>query len=422
MRNSSTADAGIAISPPEDGVVERSYLEAWVITLGHALTHWYPATFYLLLPLIGKELGLSYSEIGTVLTVQYIAGALSNIPGGLVVDCIGRKGLLMALSLFWIGFPYLLMGFANAFWMLVVCTTLIGIGSNLWHPTAIPLLARRFPERKGLVVAMHGMGGNVGDAVAPLAAGVMLVLFSWRQVVVMNVVPGIVMSALILLYLGRLNIESHTSQESRSIKQALASTLRGFGILMTNKTLLLLSISSAFRSMTQGSLLAFLPMFLGQQMGYSTVWVGACMFGLQAAGFVAAPIAGHLSDSVGRRSIMMSSMLMTGVTLLFMAIAGQSPVFVFFVAILGFFLFAIRAVLQAWVLDTAPKNMGGTAIGFLFAVQTVGGAIGPIVSGVLADVYGLASVFYFLAGTIVVANMFVFLTPAVEGLKERVQE
>jgi MFS family permease len=177
MRNSSTADAGIAISPPEDGVVERSYLEAWVITLGHALTHWYPATFYLLLPLIGKELGLSYSEIGTVLTVQYIAGALSNIPGGLVVDCIGRKGLLMALSLFWIGFPYLLMGFANAFWMLVVCTTLIGIGSNLWHPTAIPLLARRFPERKGLVVAMHGMGGNVGDAVAPLAAAQCLFCF-----------------------------------------------------------------------------------------------------------------------------------------------------------------------------------------------------------------------------------------------------
>ena len=406
------------ISPPAGGVEERSYLEAWVITLGHALTHWYPATFYLLLPLIGKELGLSYSEIGTVLTVQYIAGALSNIPGGLVVDCIGRKGLLMALALFWIGFPYLLMGFANAFWMLVVCTTLIGIGNNLWHPTAIPLLARRFPERKGLVVAMHGMGGNVGDAVAPLAAGAMLVLFSWRQVVVMNVIPGIVMSALILLYLGRLNIENDTRQHGRDIKEALTDTLRGFGSLMLNKTLLLLSISSAFRSMTQGSLLAFLPMFLGQQMGYSTVRVGACMFGLQAAGFVAAPIAGHLSDRVGRRGIMMSSMLMTGVTLLFMAIAGQSPVFVFFVAILGFFLFAIRAVLQAWVLDTAPKNMGGTAIGFLFAVQAVGGAIGPIVSGVLADVYGLASVFYFLAGTIVVANLFIFLTPSGESIKK----
>ena len=127
-----------------------------MITTGHALTHWYPATFYLLLPVIGKELGLSYSEIGTVLTVQYIAGALSNIPGGLVVDAIGRKGLLMALSLFWIGFPYLIMGFTNAYWMLVVCTMLIGIGNNLWHPTAIPLLARRFPQGFGHRYAWHG--------------------------------------------------------------------------------------------------------------------------------------------------------------------------------------------------------------------------------------------------------------------------
>ncbi len=46
----------------------------WLITLGHSLTHWYPATFYLLLPLIGKELGLSFSEIGLIMTCQYVAG------------------------------------------------------------------------------------------------------------------------------------------------------------------------------------------------------------------------------------------------------------------------------------------------------------------------------------------------------------
>lgn len=417
MDQSQVAETAAIAAPSEERAEGRSYLEAWVITAGHALTHWYPATFYLLLPVIGKELGLSYSEIGTILTVQYIAGALSNIPGGLVVDVIGRKGVLMALSLFWIGFPYLIMGFTNAYWMLVVCTMLIGIGNNLWHPTAIPLLARRFPDRKGLVVAMHGMGGNVGDAVAPLVAGAMLLLFSWRQVVVMNVIPGIAMSALILFYLGRLKIEDDKPLQGRTIPEALADTLRGFGTLIMNRTLLLLSVSSAFRSMTQGSLLAFLPIFLGQQMGYSPVLVGACMFGLQAAGFVAAPLAGHFSDKVGRRSIMMSSMLVTGVTLLFMAVAGQSPVFVFVVAILGFFLFAIRAVLQAWVLDAAPANMGGTAIGFLFAMQAVGGPIGPIVSGILADMYGLAAVFYFLAGTIAVANMFVFFTPAAESAK-----
>ena len=183
----------------------RSFQEVWVVSIGHALTHWYPATFYLLLPLIGAELGLSYSQIGSILTCQFAAGAISNIPGGIFVDTVGRKGLLMAVALFWIGFPYFMMGFSHAYWMMLACAILLGIGNNLWHPTAIPWLATRFPERKGLVMSFHSMGGNVGDAVAPLVVGALLTVFSWRDVVLMNVVPGIVMSALILVYLGRLH-------------------------------------------------------------------------------------------------------------------------------------------------------------------------------------------------------------------------
>ena len=87
------------------GAPGRSFRDAWLITLGHSLTHWYPATFYLLLPLIGKELGLSYGQIGLIMTCQYIAGAIANVPGGMLVDTVGRKGLLMASSLFWVGFP-----------------------------------------------------------------------------------------------------------------------------------------------------------------------------------------------------------------------------------------------------------------------------------------------------------------------------
>src|SRR5947209_13735963 len=100
---------------------QRSFVDVWLIAIGHAFTHWYPATFYLLLPLIGNELGLSYSEIGLVMTCQFIAAALANIPGGIVVDTVGRKGLLMGASLFWVGFPYLLIGFTHSYVMLLVC-------------------------------------------------------------------------------------------------------------------------------------------------------------------------------------------------------------------------------------------------------------------------------------------------------------
>jgi MFS family permease len=386
-----------------------AFADVWLISAGHMMTHWYPGTFYLLLPLIGNELGLSFSQIGSILTCQFAAGALSNIPGGILVDAIGRKGLLMAVALSWVGLPYLVMGFSHSYWMLLGCAALVGIGNNLWHPTAIPLLAQNHPQQRGLVVSIHAMGGNLGDALAPLAVGAMLTVWSWRDVVVMNVVPGIVASILLLLLLGRIE-GAHASQPVGK-RHDLADAFAAVRALFANRTVLMLSLGSAVRAMTAMTLLTFLPVFLSSELGYSPALVGGCMFALQAAGFAAAPITGHLSDRVGRRSIIMTSMVMSGVVLLFMAFAGRSPIFVLFVAFLGFFLFAIRAVLQAWLLDATPKHMGGTSIGIMFGAQAVGAAIGPVAGGLIADHYGIIATFYFLAGTIVVANMFIFFTP-----------
>jgi MFS family permease len=398
----------------------KSFKDVWLITVGHSLTHWYPATFYLLLPLIGNELGLSYAQIGSILTTQAMAGAISNIPGGLFVDSIGRKGLLMAVSLFWIGAPYLLMGFSHDYWLLLTCAALVGIGNNLWHPTAIPLLAQRYPDRKGLVVSIHGMGGNVGDAVAPLAAGALLAVLSWREVVVINVIPGIVMAIILLVLLGR-TLTSDTpaiKPMTASKKRSLRDTLRDFKVLLANRTLIFLCWSSVFRSMTHGGLLTFLPLYLAADMGLSPIWIGACMAALQTAGFIASPIAGHLSDRMGRRQIIMSSMGVTAVIIAAMIVAGQSSAFVFFIAFLGFFFFSIRAVLQAWLLDATPPNMGGSSIGVLFAIQSVGSGLGPIICGVIADRYGLISTFYFLVVTIIIANMLIFFTPVPDRERE----
>jgi MFS family permease len=399
-------------SPPAAATSRTSLRELWLITIGHALTHWYPATFYLLLPLIGNELGLSYVQIGSILTTQATAGALSNIPGGLIVDSVPRKGLLMAVALFWVGAPYMLMGFTHEYWTLLTCAGLVGIGNNLWHPTAIPLLAQRFPDRKGLAVSIHGMGGNVGDAIAPLVAGALLGLMSWRNVVLVNVLPGILMACVLLFCLGRLEAKPRLDAAGQPRpRPTLSSKLADFARLLSNRTLMFLCASSVFRSMTQGALMTFLPLYLATQMGYSPVWIGACMAGLQLAGFTAAPIAGHLSDRMGRRQIIVSSMLTSSAVFLFMAFAGNSPWFVFFIAVLGFFLFAVRAVLQAWVLDATPPDMGGSSIGVLFAIQAIGSASGPFLGGVIADHFGLLAVFYFLACTIVFANLFIFITP-----------
>jgi MFS transporter, FSR family, fosmidomycin resistance protein len=414
----------------------QHWRELWLITIGHSLTHWYPATFYLLLPIIGNELGLTFSQIGLIMTCQYIAGAVANIPGGVMVDTIGRKGLLMGVSLFWVGFPYLLMSFTHSYWMLLLCVSLVGVGNSLWHPTAIPTLAQRFPDRKGFVLSLHGMGGNAGDAVAPLVVGALLAVLSWREVVVLNVVPGLVMSLLILVFLGTLRLgpkkakvmaaATPTGQPTGPLGssgpagqsgQTFSSYTAGLRQLLRNRSLILLSTSGAFRSMTQISLLTFLPLYMAREMGWNIAAVGLGMFTLQVAGLLASPVAGHLSDRLGRRSVLMGSMAMTAVLLLFMAVAGKSAAFIFFVAVLGFFLYAIRPVIQAWTIEATPKHMGGSAIGLLFGAQSAGASVAPLLGGIIADQWGLQATFYMLAATIVLANLFIFFVPAVEAHK-----
>jgi predicted MFS family arabinose efflux permease len=253
------------------------------------------------------------------------------------------------------------------------------------------------------------MGGNVGDAIAPVVIGAALAMFTWREVVVMNVVPGLVVALLVLVFLGTLKLGSKQPREAES--QSLADYAKGLRQLFRNRSLVLLSTGSTFRTMTQAALLTFLPVYLANAMGYSPAVVGACLFALQAAGFAAAPVAGHLSDRMGRKSIMVSSMATSAVVLLIMALAGESALFVALVAVLGFFLYAIRPVIQAWMLEMTPRNMGGSSIGILFGAQALGAAVGPFLAGMVADRYGIGTVFYFLALTIVLANLFIVFMP-----------
>lgn len=395
------------------------FRDVWLISAGHGLTHWYPATFYILLPLIGKELGLSYTQIGLLMSMQHIAGALSNLPGGMLVDAIGKKGYLMAASLFWVGFPYALMSLTNSMWMLVVCVMLVGIGNNIWHPAAIPTLAHQYPQRKGLVLSFHGMGGNVGEAIAPMAAGTLLAWFSWREVVVINVLPGLVMAALIIMLVGALNTTREHDDSvngggdrSWSLRQYLGDLMS----LIRDRALMLICISAGFRTLTQTGLLVFLPVYLAYEQGYSPIAVGVCMTVLQVAGLVAGPIAGHLSDKVGRQKVVLSSMLLTGVTIIGMVFAGQSFAFIIFVALVGFFLYAMRPVMQAWAVENTPKRLAGTGVGLQFTILSIGGSIAPATFGMIADTWSVYAAFYFLAGTIIAANLLVLFVPRSDKL------
>jgi len=90
-------------------------------------------------------------------------------------------------------------------------------------------------------------------------------------------------------------------------------------------------------------------------------------------------------------------------------IAGT--LYVFGISLLGFAMFAVRPVLQGWMMDSVPPQMAGSATSFMFSVQSAKSMLTPVIGGFIADAYGLEAVFYFLAFVLLLANLVAFLLP-----------
>jgi len=136
------------------------------------------------------------------------------------------------------------------------------------------------------------------------------------------------------------------------------------------------------------------------------------MMVLQLGGVFAAPVAGTVSDRIGRRPVVLAGLSVTTVIIAVLTFINNDLLFVAGVSLLGFALFAVRPVVHSWMMDMAPKELAGSATSLMFGTQSMFSVLMPIIGGLLADRYGLTSVFYMLAFTVLVANGIVYLIGA----------
>jgi len=375
----------------------------WMIALGHTFTHWCPATFYLLLPFLVKEMGLTYSQAGFLVTIRAVANLLINIPAGMLVDMIGKKALLMGLALLATGVPYFLVGISQNFFWVALFMAFVGMGNYLWHPAAISTLSERYPDKRGFAIAIHAMGPNLGESLAPLFVGVLLLSLSWRSVLFINLIPGVVIAFVLWKFLfGKLQTRAEAAK-GLSSKEYLSGMKR----LAQNPSVLLLVLVAGMRSMTQQGLHTFLPIYFTNDLGLSSAVTGLYLSVIQTAGMIGTPIAGSVSDRTGRKRVLTAGLLSTSVMLLILAYFRLNWLFITGLAMLGFFLYAVRPVIWAWVLDLSPKEVGGSTVSFFSGSQSLLGSTSPWLCGLIADRWGILTAFYFLAATVFVANLVV---------------
>ena len=147
---------------------------AFLVGLGHGATHWMAAFFYLLLPFIAKDIGLSYTDAGLLVSIFHLSSLVANFGSGLMVDITGRRIVFQIVSLIVGGAALLTFGLVREFLLLTALVILLGASNNLWHPPAIAFLSDRYPGNRGYALSVHALCANLGDTVAPLAVGALL--------------------------------------------------------------------------------------------------------------------------------------------------------------------------------------------------------------------------------------------------------
>lgn len=378
------------------------------VSLGHGITHWYPSTLFIVLPYLAKDLGLTYSQIGVLMGWNYFTSFFVNMPGGIIADMVGKTGLLLGVALGLTGLPYLFLGFSPSYVAAMIVITFVGIGNNIWHPAALSFLAKRFPERKGFAIAVHSMGANLGDTLAPIAVGVALTYLTWRQVLISNFFPGVILGFILWRLLAKAGtIRSASKGQDLSLREYWLAVKT----MAQNRSILLLCILSGLRAMTQTGLFTFLPLYLANELHYSPAVVGTYITVVQAAGIVGSPVSGIISDKKGRRPVLTAGLLITSLLLLALVVLKLDFLFIGALAFLGFFLFALRPVMFAWTMDLAPKNVAGTTVSALFGIQSLFSGFSPAICGFIADRFGILASFYFLAFTVFAANFLVYQIP-----------
>ena len=391
---------------------DRTNAGMWAIGAGHGMTHSYSAAFYLLLPFLAKDLGLTYSQVGLIISLRQFMSTVVNLPAGMIVDTLGRRSLFMSVALAWAAMPYLFIGLTSSYTVMLVSMGVVGIGNFLWHPAAITALSEMYPTRRGYGLALHELGANLGDTLTPLAAGFLLAALNWRRTLLVIVAVGLLLTLIIM----RMMIHVHRQRGAPSPRTlALTDYAKGLRVLLRNGRLMILAMVSGVRAMTQLGLSTFLPLYLLNELHVPAALMGLYLAVVQGSGLVATPIAGALSDRLGPKRVATAGMFTTSVVVLGFAALHLGAAFVAALALLGFFVYSMRPAIFRWAIGAVPREYEGTAVGILFTTQALLPTAMPLVGGYLADRYGLLSIFYVIAGTVLVANLALLFVPDIQG-------
>ncbi len=152
-----------------------------MIGLAHGTSHFHHMLLPPLFPVFIRDFGLSYAQLGLLVSVFFAVSGIGQALAGFLVDRKGARPVLFAALTCFVG-ASLAAASAHSYAGLMLASILAGLGNAPFHPVDFTILNRRVsPARLGHAFSVHGISGNLGWALAPVVLiGLSSALGHWR--------------------------------------------------------------------------------------------------------------------------------------------------------------------------------------------------------------------------------------------------
>jgi len=384
MENVVSTDATPAQQLKADPLISTAYPVIAAISLAHLLNDMMQSVLLAIYPILKLGLSLSFGQIGLItLTYQLTASLLQPLIG-LYTD---KRPMPYSLP---VGMGFTLFGLlslsqANSFEWVLISAILIGVGSSIFHPESSRVARMAAGRRPGFAQSLFQIGGNLGSAIGPLLAALIVVPRGQGSVAWFSLFALI--GLFILVYVVRWSshhvVNFHIRMKAQSsnglTRRQIGWSLVILGMLVFSKYFYLTSLSSYYTF--------YLIEKFGLPLSDAQLYLFAFLFAV-AAGTV---LGGPVGDRIGRKKVIWISIL------------GVSP-FTMLLPHVGLFWTAILSVIIGVILASAfsailvyaqelvPGKVGaisGLFFGFAFGM----GGIGAALLGQLADATSIETVY-----------------------------
>ncbi len=370
-----------------------------------------------ILPVIGEELGVEAGRLGLLISVYSWMLAAAALVMGPISDRIGRRRALLwgsgTLTL-----ALALHGLATTFPMLLGMRALAGAAGGMLSGAAVSYVGDYFPyARRGWATGWVMSGVPFGLVIGIPVGRVLAVAFGFRMP--FEAFAAVMAVAFLLI----LTVVPQPDVEREAEPVSVLGALRRYRALLGERDVRVAATTYFLMYFGLGLLIVYLPQWLTAQFPLEVTLFGRplTLFGLPvdfiaslffvggAVSVLAGPKAGALSDTLGRKPLILASCIGLAVVtaVLTYVVTVRWAAYPLYVAIM--LLFAMRmAPLQALLTALVPARQRGTFLSLTIAVGQIGTGLGASLGGLLYADFGYRVNTFASAATVVLLALFVW--------------